>query len=161
MQSCLRCSIADAGGYLLYPWIPPFWLAMYNGSVFSTEDHDLLRPTLLATKAIEQLTYECFERILSSNTTSNLEHAIFDRKWAWSMKMDVAFKNITRALRTLFNSDTPFLQTWIRHCAVRYLEIAIGLTSPAPSLEEEGSGAFPVATQVVLFPTIPGEYDYS
>ena len=74
---------ADPGGYLLYPWIPPFGLAMYNRSVFSTDDHDLLKPPLPARwiqKAMEQLTYEYFERILPSNATSNSERAIFDRK---------------------------------------------------------------------------------
>ena len=68
-------AVADPGGYLLYPWIPPFWLAMYNRSVFSTEDHDLLRPPLLykwIQEAMEQLTYEYFERILSSNATSSV-----------------------------------------------------------------------------------------
>ena len=45
---------------------------------------------------MEQLTYEYFERILSSNATINLEHAIFDRKWAWSVKVGVAFKNFAR-----------------------------------------------------------------
>ena len=111
--------MADPGGYLLYPWIPPFWLAMYNRSVFSTEDHDLLRPPLALPakwiqEAMEQLTYEYFERILSSNTTSNLEHAIFDRKWVSSVKMGMALKFV--------NPDTPFLQTWIHHCclSVRY-----------------------------------------
>ena len=77
--------MADPGGYLLYPWIPPFWLAMYNMSVFSTEDHDLLIPPLLAKwiqKAMEQLTYEYFERILSSNAAKKSKHAIFDREWA-------------------------------------------------------------------------------
>ena len=46
---------------------------MYNRSVFSTEDHDLLITPLLdkwIQKAMEQLTYEYFERILSSNATS-------------------------------------------------------------------------------------------
>ena len=67
---------------------------MYNRSVFSAEDHDLLISPLLAKwiqKAMEQLTYEYFERILS-------EHAIFDQKWAWSMKMGVAFKNFARVV---------------------------------------------------------------
>ena len=86
-------AVADPGGYLLYPWIPPFWLAMYNRPVFSTEDHHLLRSPLLdkwIQKATEQLTYEYFERILSSNATSNLEHAIFYRKWAWLLKISNA-----------------------------------------------------------------------
>ena len=73
---------------------------MYNRSVFSTEDYDLLISPLLdkwIQKAMEQLTYEYLEQILSSNATSNLEHAIFDRKRAWSVKIGVAFKNFVRA----------------------------------------------------------------
>ena len=49
---------------------------------------------------MEQFTFEYFEQTLSSNATSNLEHTIFDRKWAWSVKTGVAFKNFAHASRS-------------------------------------------------------------
>ena len=56
--------------FFIHGYIPPFWASMHNRSVLSTDDHDLLKPHLLAKwiqKAMEQLTYKYFERILPSN----------------------------------------------------------------------------------------------
>ena len=108
MPQNIKISVADPGGYLLYPWIPPFGLATYNRSVFSTDYHDLLKPPLPAKwiqKAMEQLTYKYCDRILPSSATSNSELAIFDRKWASSAYISATF----------FDTYIPFLQTWICH----------------------------------------------
>ena len=48
------------------------------------------------------LTYECFWVIsVPSNATDDLEHSVFDRKWA-------------RALRAFIVKEPPFIESWIR-----------------------------------------------